>query len=397
MRTIRLLALCCAASPLLSCTGSTEPAESVAAAGVAGELVRATPTVAIDLGPRATGGDGCPQEPSFGYEYAWSTALDVNVDGVVVGETNCVALEDLVFRWTAATGMEQLSNYPGGYRIDGGWINKQGNIAATFDEWWSGNPSPIIWTAANTRINLAAGRLGYARDINDRNEVVGVIRTETGLLPFFWNATSHLVVLRALGTKAPAAVNRQGDVVAASADGVAILSKTGAIIRFTGLDPQDMNHRRQVVGATGAWPTPIAAIWSPWTGIRKLGTLGGAMSYAYGINSAGEVVGASTTTNGEVHAFYWTPSRGLVDLGRGEAYAISDKGHVVGTSPTGLIHPWGGEVWHATMWRGTGGVAPSAMTTGVAGAPSVRTARCINDPASWRTKSGMFRCLSARP
>jgi len=46
-----------------------------------------------------------------------------------------------------------------------------------------------------------------------------------------------------------------------------------------------------------------------------LGTLGGRSSYATAINSSGVVVGWSETGPGETHAFRWTPSSGMVDLG----------------------------------------------------------------------------------
>jgi probable HAF family extracellular repeat protein len=53
--------------------------------------------------------------------------------------------------------------------------------------------------------------------------------------------------------------------------------------------------------------------------VKDLGTLGGAYSYAYGLNNAGEVAGGSATPNqtGGVYqtAFLWTKHTGMQDLG----------------------------------------------------------------------------------
>jgi probable HAF family extracellular repeat protein len=70
--------------------------------------------------------------------------------------------------------------------------------------------------------------------------------------------------------------------------------------------------------------------------ILDLGTLGGASSWGYGINSHRQVVGMATTTTGEAHAFLWSGGvmRDLGTLGGGSsvATAINDLGQVVATA-----------------------------------------------------------------
>jgi probable HAF family extracellular repeat protein len=380
---------------------------TIPGSGIAGNPARFTatgapaPTVATDLGP-VVGTSGCTFDVLNGYYY--STAYDVNRDAVVAGETGCVAGETLTFRWSQATGMQQLANFPGGYGTRGGKINDAGNIAAVY----STNNTlldarPIIWTPANTRIDLATPACypgpdscsaAPPGDINAADEVVG---PGGGPIsgPWRWTSAGGLVLLTALGTASPMAVNAKGDIAASTSAGTTILTAGGETITIPGLQPQDMNDQRLVVGATGTYPATTAAIWSDSGGVHGLGTLGGSTSVAYGINQRGEVVGSSTTSNGEVHAFYWNGTRGMVDLGPGIAYAISDRGDMVGTAPSGLfpgdIAP--NELWQATLWRGTGGVPKAPMTARVTVVPTGRTAACLADGANWQSRTRMFRCF----
>lgn len=356
-----------------------------------------SPTVAIHMGPFVEG-SGCS-----GFSSNWySAAFDVNSDGIAVGSTGCLAGETLTFRWSELQGMEHLGHFEGGYPI---WpaesINKSGTIAGVLIAGYITVPAeayrPILWTASNSRIDLVPPTLcdppeewcavAYTSPrINDNDVVAGTYLEGA----YRWTAATGLVYLPILGARTPIAINSHGDILA----GNVVLRKSGDLLEISGITPTSMNDKREIVGGSGG----TAAKWAQGRGVEPLGTLGGTFSVAYDMNNRGEVVGASTNAAGEMRAFYWAKSRGMVDLGPGIAYAISDAGHMVGVGPSGLFAPENPsqEIMQAILWRGTGGVEPTAVTERVGGMQTALASTCFDDERNWQSKSRMLRCMAER-
>ena len=98
-----------------------------------------------------------------------------------------------------------------------------------------------------------------------------------------------------------------------------------------------MNDRTEVVGfAETTAGQPHAFLWTASDGMRDLGTLGASASMALALNNRTAIVGGSG------RALIWTEQLGTVDLGTlggrtSCASDINDAGCIVGVSQTGGI------------------------------------------------------------
>lgn len=165
--------------------------------------------------------------------------------------------------------------------------------------------------------------------------------------------------------------------------------------------PRAVDSNGNVAGVFQFFRKPAQAhafFWSKSGGLKDLGTLGGDDSAAFGINVSGEVVGQANASAGALdQAFLWTHGAGMVDLGTlggasSAANAVNASGQVAGESElsSGFVH--------AFLWSQSGGLKDLGTLSGgqQSGANAINSAGEIagwanvgtNDHAITWTQSG---------
>ena len=114
-----------------------------------------------------------------------------------------------------------------------------------------------------------------------------------------------------------------------------------------------------IVGAAQPFPdSPRHAFLYDHGAVTDLGTFGGALSAARGVNDAGQVVGWAYTDRGLTHAFLWDSQNGLQDLSPdgnpAMAFAINSSGLIAGFTCCDT------DGTHAVVWDSMGGMSDIA-------------------------------------
>ncbi|MBP1851924.1 autotransporter domain-containing protein [Rhizobium halophytocola] len=222
-----------------------------------------------------------------------SFAFGTNIDGsVVVGDAGTEDRHFHAFRWTEATGMEDLGTLAqnGGHSAARA-VNSDGTTVVGFSETSDGFTHAFRWTASGMEdLQALGGNYSYAYGVSaDGSVVVGQAATAGDSVnhAFRWTSATNMIDL---GTLA-------GSEAYSSAYGVS--SDGGTVV---GESETGQGHLH-------------AFRWTAATGMADLGTLGGSLSYAEGVNANGNViVGSSSQQNGESRAFRWTNATGMISV-----------------------------------------------------------------------------------
>jgi probable HAF family extracellular repeat protein len=274
---------------------------------------------------------------ALGGNYSYARAINNN--GQVVGRADTSTAPDApnarAFLWTPSGGMQNLGAIGTDTYSEANGINDYGQVAGRSS---GATDHAFLWTAAaglQDLTTLPNGTWAGANAINNGGQVVGVsdivVNGTHYYHAFVWTAGEGMQDLAMGGNTATSearAINLGGQIV-------------------------------------GTYSPPFLTAFL-WTGIlTDLGTLGGNIRYAYGINNSKQIVGWSQTSDVFYdHAFLWDKDNKMQDLGGlpgagspsfySHAYGINDFGQVVGDSNP-APGPIGGDT-HAIVWTAAAGM-----------------------------------------
>lgn len=290
---------------------------------------------------------GVPTNP-LACEISWANGL--NASDQVVGFANCspAAQSIVAFRWTPSGGFQILVPPPSAFTLPyavGIAINKDGVVAGAVDAGSSPFPQVARWDAGGavevapfdaTCVDASMTEINApALVINDAGDIAGEVfcQNATGFRGFFWAPGSTPQVIGTLGGDYTRVVgiNANGTVVgySATADGAEHpfrwtqtggLQDLGTLNGSRRADPVGVADDESVAGwyEGAAIQTTRSWRWTPSTGMQDLGLLPNANAEfldAQGISRNGIITGSGSAADNGPHAFRWSTTHGLEDLG----------------------------------------------------------------------------------
>lgn len=267
----------------------------------------------------------------------------------------------------ANNGVEDASGEQGAGNSVAYGINDQNEVVGAFNTNVALRPFRSVRRAGFQELALPPGsNSGIAYALNELGEAAGYAGGTAGIRPVWWTRRGEVQLLQTTGSQTARALdlNDRGDVVGVYGDDVrtaVVWPRKGGVVSlatlsgFTHSEAVSIAENGTVAGvATGIdkFPNRSRAVLWPAGGqsVRDLGTLdGGTDSRARDVNNRGEVVGTSSSTDGD-RAFVWTAASGMQDLNTlvsvpglvmTDALGINRKGDIVVMGYTGQSHAHG--------------------------------------------------------
>jgi probable HAF family extracellular repeat protein len=289
-------------------------------------------------------------------------AFDINEQGDIAGSYQTPSGDTHAFRYTDATGMQDLGGAAFGPFSQAFGINNAGDVVGVFyDQGFNGHgflaPAGQAMQDLLTENRLITG----AFSILDDGRLAGQFFTpEFDAHPFRTLLTGEIQGLGAPGTRGIARrMNAAGQVTGelapltypssgiysafrfSEAGGTVLLGTLGGNTSFG----MDINASNVIVGCAALDEVVSHAYRARESmPLEDLGTLGGSTSCAEGINDSGEIVGWADLANGQGHGFVYTNQEGMIDLNDTVpaslglrlvfARAINNRGQIVAVSNT---------------------------------------------------------------
>jgi probable HAF family extracellular repeat protein len=289
-----------------------------------------------------------------------SKAAAINDLGQVVGYVG-IGQSYHAFVWTLAGGMVDIGGLPESVSSYATAINNAGQVAG-YSRDASGHNRAFRWSASEGMIALDVlpGTVNsYAEGINSSGKVVG----ERDGSPFRWSQDKGMEDLGLFGTDSDGgamAISDNGDIVGYSGDGgyygitravlwsadgtkkIIDICTTGSPFYGCYSSANGINSAGQIaVNSESGGPSNAFRLTPGVDREYIFGLPGSHLSYARGINEAGQVVGFSEGSSFALalgRAFLWSPTDGAIDLGVltgrhwSDATGINNHGQVVGIS-----------------------------------------------------------------
>lgn len=194
------------------------------------------------------------------------------------------------------------------------------------------------WAVRYTAVDLGTlgGSASFAKGINNKGQVVGSSTNQKNMThAFLYDGNLHDIDGSNRAFSWASAINDSGKITGWYGRPRKAFLYDGSM-HFTPdtLCAYDINNYDQVVGTTDSGFCPQACVYDG--SVHNIGTLGGLVSSAKGINNSGVIVGPSMTRNRANHAFLYDGT--MHDIGvlngftHSSADAINDSGVVIGSS-----------------------------------------------------------------